>query len=313
MSDTHYETLGTEPDAARDEIRAAYRERVDELDPERWTGDAEDRRTRAGAVNRAWNVLSDPFQKERYDDELAGGEVDLTDEESNDDSTAVEVAGSGGRARRPRGGTRVRPTQTPTGLPLAPFRKRVNALSVDVLAILVLLYGLNLLIGVMFAEPAVQVTIRDKVVRTTELDGRDVDSVAPAEEADARKEWAKDNDGTLKDKGVSVEKLDVLPQSVVLFGQLATLIVAIGYVTVPSLGSGQSVGKRFFKLRVVSADGANARPMQLVLHYGVPIALATALREFGALAAVGMTVWSNWDKAGQGANDKLAKTFVVEA
>jgi len=53
--------------------------------------------------------------------------------------------------------------------------------------------------------------------------------------------------------------------------------------------------------------------MQIVMHYGLPIAVATALPLYGAIAGIGSTVWSNWDKAGQGINDKLAKTFVVEA
>ena len=63
----------------------------------------------------------------------------------------------------------------------------------------------------------------------------------------------------------------------------------------------------------MSADGAKARPMQIVLRYGVSIARATAIAVPGAAAAIGMTFWSNWDKAGQGINDKLAKTFVIEA
>lgn len=314
MSDSHYEILGADEDASRDEIRAAYRERVGELDPDTWTGDAADRRTRASAVNRAWNVLSDPFQKERYDDQLGAGDVDLTDDDEGDgDDGDGELPARGSRRpARGRGG-RDRPTATPTGQPLAAMRARINALSVDVLVILVILVGLSFIIGNVFSESAVEVTIRGDVVRTTELDGRSYRDAKDTEEEIARKEWLDDNSGPLEDKDVEVEKVDVIPRNVGLIGQVVTLILAIGYVTIPSLARGQSPGKRFFKIRVVSADGAKARPMQIVLHYGVSIALATAIAVPGAAAAIGMTFWSNWDKAGQGINDKLAKTFVIEA
>lgn len=314
MSDNHYEILGADEDASRDEIRAAYRERVGELDPDTWTGDAADRRTQASAVNRAWNVLSDPFQKERYDDQLGAGDVDLTDDDEGDgDDGDGELPARGSRRpARGRGG-RDRPTATPTGQPLAAMRARINALSVDVLVILVILVGLSFIMGNVFSESAVGVTIRGDVVRTTELDGRSYRDAKDTEEEIARKEWLDDNSGPLEDKDVEVEKVDVIPRNVGLIGQVVTLILAIGYVTIPSLARGQSPGKRFFKIRVVSADGAKARPMQIVLHYGVSIALATAIAVPGAAAAIGMTFWSNWDKAGQGINDKLAKTFVIEA
>ena len=314
MSDSHYEILGADEDASRDEIRAAYRERVGELDPDTWTGDAADRRTRASAVNRAWNVLSDPFQKERYDDQLGAGDVDLTDDDEGDDDDGDGELPARGSRRPARGrGGRDRPTATPTGQPLAAMRARINALSVDVLVILVILVGLSFIIGNVFSESAVEVTIRGDVVRTTELDGRSYRDAKDTEEEIARKEWLDDNSGPLEDKDVEVEKVDVIPRNVGLIGQVVTLILAIGYVTIPSLARGQSPGKRFFKIRVVSADGAKARPMQIVLHYGVSIAPATATAVPGAAAAIGMTFWSNWDKAGQGINDKLAKTFVIEA
>lgn len=314
MSDSHYEILGADEDASRDEIRAAYRERVGELDPDTWTGDAADRRTQASAVNRAWNVLSDPFQKERYDDQLGAGDVDLTDDDEGDDDDGDGELPARGSRRPARGrGGRDRPTATPTGQPLAAMRARINALSVDVLVILVILVGLSFIIGNVFSESAVEVTIRGDVVRTTELDGRSYRDAKDTEEEIARKEWLDDNSGPLEDKDVEVEKVDVIPRNVGLIGQVVTLILAIGYVTIPSLARGQSPGKRFFKIRVVSADGAKARPMQIVLHYGVSIALATAIAVPGAAAAIGMTFWSNWDKAGQGINDKLAKTFVIEA
>ncbi len=324
MSDTHYETLGVEPDASRDEIRDAYRARVSELDPESWKGDASERRNRAAAVNKAWNVLSDPFQKERYDAGIDDS-IDGIDEIDSDDVDVVATSSKGGSANgkgkaKParngtaaadaRGAARVR--LTPTGLTIAPTRARINALSVDVLVILVLVFGLNFLAGVLFSNPAVEVTINDKVVSTTEIKNRDEQALAKSERADAESQWKKDNKGkTLKAKDVKVDKVKVVPGTITLIFQLITLILALLYTVVPSIRTGQTLGKRIFKIKLVSVDGSDVGWAQSLLHYGVPLAVAIALALLGAVVAIGMVVWSVWDKNGQGIDDKLAKTFVV--
>ena len=58
----HYELLGVEPDATKDEIKAAYRSEVEGADS-----------SRKAQLNRAWNVLSDPIQRQRYDEQMHGG------------------------------------------------------------------------------------------------------------------------------------------------------------------------------------------------------------------------------------------------
>ncbi len=68
----HYELFGVEPDASKDEIKAAYRSEVESADSQR-----------RAELNRAWNVLSDPIQRQRYDESLgasAGGDDDAADE-----------------------------------------------------------------------------------------------------------------------------------------------------------------------------------------------------------------------------------------
>ena len=47
-------------------------------------------------------------------------------------------------------------------------------------------------------------------------------------------------------------------------------------------------------------------------HPVARIAIAIALALLGAVIAIGMVIWSIWDKNGQGVDDKIAKTFVVE-
>jgi hypothetical protein len=310
VSDTHYETLGVSPDASRDEIRDAYRARVSELDPESWKGDASDRRERAAAVNRAWNVLSDPFQKERYDsgiDDSIAGVDDIDDVDEGGDGDGKPARSNAAVAAR---GV-VRAKATPTRLTIAPTRARINALSVDVLVILVLVFGLNFIAGALFSNPAVQVSIDDKIVSTTEIEDRDVETVTRTERSDAVDEWEKDHPDAKLPK-VKVEEVQVVPGNITLLFQLGTLVLALLYTVIPTVRTGQTLGKRIFKIRLVSVDGNQAGWAQALLHYGVPIAIAIALALLGAVVAIGMVVWSIWDKNGQGFDDKIAKTFVVE-
>jgi len=80
MSDNHYEVLGVQPDATRDQIREAHRARVAALEAAREKKGVSESQLQANReetarVRAAWNVLSDPFQRRRYD---AGLEADVT-------------------------------------------------------------------------------------------------------------------------------------------------------------------------------------------------------------------------------------------
>ena len=74
MSD-HYEELGVEPTAGKDEIRDAHRARLAELEAARarkgvTEAQLQASREEAARVRGAWNVLSDPMQRQRYDQQL---------------------------------------------------------------------------------------------------------------------------------------------------------------------------------------------------------------------------------------------------
>jgi curved DNA-binding protein CbpA len=69
MTNNLYEVLGVTPDAADDELRAAYRRRAREEHPDA-SGSTPDAQVRMAQVNEAWRVLGDPSLKRAYDREI---------------------------------------------------------------------------------------------------------------------------------------------------------------------------------------------------------------------------------------------------
>ena len=179
MSD-HYEELGVEPTASKDDIRDAHRARLAELEATRERKGVTDsqlqaNREEAARVRGAWNVLSDPMQRQRYDQQLmderagdgeageAGSDVELVDSDApaaaaptgwrkllgpppaKPAATAAGAAGAKGAAGRkpqPPGGNPNRPAPTvelPEGMALADNRSRGMALLFD-LAICMIIY-----------------------------------------------------------------------------------------------------------------------------------------------------------------------------
>jgi uncharacterized RDD family membrane protein YckC len=145
VSDSYYELLGVEPDASKEEIRSAYRDRLDELRGKVEKGRSDQARDGARAetaqLNTAWQVLSDPFQRQRYDAGLAGGPATDAEEEEEEEEAAPTPA----RRRRlfepreprpkdDRGRPQRRPPEGVPGAEAAPLGRRLAALGIDVLA-----------------------------------------------------------------------------------------------------------------------------------------------------------------------------------
>ena len=92
---THYEVIDADPRAAKADLKAAY---VSALDAAQASGDADE----VAAVRRAWQVLSDPIQRQRYDDEIGltgrGGvarvddvvEAEIVDDDDGDEVEVVD-------------------------------------------------------------------------------------------------------------------------------------------------------------------------------------------------------------------------------
>ncbi len=81
MSD-YYELLGIDPGADKDTIKSAYRDRLEDAS-----------QGERAKLNKAWNVLSDPVQRERYDGARAEGWLD----DAEDEVEVVDAAPRRGR------------------------------------------------------------------------------------------------------------------------------------------------------------------------------------------------------------------------
>jgi uncharacterized RDD family membrane protein YckC len=215
----YYEQLGVEPGASRDEIRDAHRARVADLEAARETkgiseSQLQQNREEVARVRAAWNILSDPFQRKRYDAQLGatnGDEIDLVDAEAEDQSTqpgtGVQLTGwrkfmsppppkptatkngvnGNGKAERTNKRPRPEPTIVIPGMPLAVPRQRGMAMLFDI-AILMVIYT-----AVSFLLPSiVQSDYPDVVKRIDKISAvhSAQDGVISAQKADTKKSTA---------------------------------------------------------------------------------------------------------------------------
>ena len=149
---THYELLGVASDAPKDDIRAAYQDKLADVREHRAHEEESKRpsetviqaaRDEEGRLRAAWQVLSDPVQRQRYDDVVGlvptsnGDHPDVDDDEGDaedeDDTVATKVPA-----------TRDRPKRTPPtlvtaeGLEIPSAGRRATAAGIDTITLLVL-------------------------------------------------------------------------------------------------------------------------------------------------------------------------------
>ena len=172
MSDdlTHYELLEVDPHAPKEEIRSAYQAKLADVRADR-TREEETRRPSDDVIRAkrqeeaelrtAWQILSDPVQRQRYDEKFyvpaedgdgvdtdPGREVDAEPEDTDPSLVPVERA----PARRDRMPAQV--SDEPLEIPST--ARRMTAALVDVItmaAIWAVIYGIALAAGVKSGYP----------------------------------------------------------------------------------------------------------------------------------------------------------------
>src|SRR5262249_47351911 len=101
----------------------------------------------------------------------------------------------------------------------------------------------------------------------------------------------------------------------VLYATVVIFLLGMAYTVPMSARSGQTLGKKRAKVRLVPPDGPPAGWQASLLHYGVPIGVTCLLLSFlGPLALVaGLALVLIRDRNRQGLHDRMAKTIVVDA
>lgn len=275
MSESHYELLGVEPDASKEEIRSAYRGRLDELRGKVEKGRSDQARDGARAetarVNAAWQVLSDPFQRQRYDTEITTGEATASEQDDEGVESEEEEAAASTPARRrwfeprerPKGDERAprgRERRPPVGVPgaeAAPLGRRLAALGIDVLTMGAVFVGVT---SLLFSAAS--------------------DSIA-----------------------------------FIIVLVTALFVIFNGYFVVPTARAGQTLGKRLTHIMTVDADtGELPTWRRATLRYVVPIVLVIGLPgSLGLMAALLFGIsWALIDTR-IGLMDRLGHTRVVLA
>ena len=331
MMDDYYELLGVDATATTDDIRAAYRERKAALE----TMSGGTSKSDAAKLNKAWNVLSDPYQRGRYDQQLAdSGEVDDDDldddEEVSTNGRASARAARATRAERParQGRQMPPPTITPpegTRWPLP--KQRIIAMVIDLLILLVLI------VGAQFAGDRLAKSQHPQVyaaAHTLRNDTIPADDKVTKQAKSALDQANKGTDQTAKTNANNTyqalkttedndkKQLDDYDRTLAPSLQIANAVafaLAFLYLFIPSALTGRTLGKRTQHLKVLEQDGSKLRPFTAVKRYGLLVLLTYALSFLlGPLAAVivlvGVTTWMR-NPNFQGMHDRISHTIVV--
>jgi curved DNA-binding protein CbpA len=341
VPDDLYGLIGVGPDATTDEIRDQYRARRSELDA---TG-TEQSRADAAALNRAWNILSDPYQRGRYD---AQREANGAEEVDPDDVEVLDDAASNGNGQAPKrrklfepADTATRPprganprerlpkVEVPAGMTLAQTRPRITAMSIDLLVLLTLFIGYQFTLFPLdkhfYPKEAAAVTAAEHAqtradnavndANTKLSDAKKSGTAAQQAAAQAQLKAAQTAQTKANDNLNSAQKKLSgfnLAYTILFF------LIGLAYLVVPSARNGQTFGKRVQHIRVVNVDGSPIGWSGAMRRYGTITAVTlllyvACLRQFAALIVViGLVGWTrNPDR--QGMHDRFAKTIVVDA
>jgi curved DNA-binding protein CbpA len=332
-TDDYYELFGVDPSAPTSEIRERYRERRNELE----AAGTDDAREETARLNRAWNVLSDPYQRGRYDAqrESGGDDVDVVDDDD------VEIVDDEPPRRRrlfeppPRGAARqpAPVVEYPNGLHAPENRRRIMAMVIDLFVLLVLFVGAQFVLQALINERYPDQV--DEIERLTDGDeATDFPSLDDLRDRENDLEDQADNASGAERSRLEAQRDDVQREIDDREDQIvdiqkdftgtyyavvaAFVLVALAYLVVPSIANGQTLGKRLQRIRVVRADGSPLGFTGALTRYA-PVVLITGVflpTAFGQIVfVIVLIVLLGWMRNAnrQGMHDRLARTIVVDA
>ncbi len=353
--DTHYEVLGVHPGASKDAVRDAYREQLadaqgavtrEETAKRPTDGAIANARQAEARVRAAWQVLSDPIQRQRYDesngidntgvdpdDELSDEELADSSEEPDRTPDRVTSRAQAREARaarmadRPAGmfSTAVPPTPAswPSGLRPPPPRARTMALGIDMFVLVFIVLAQFIITPIIVQQMKPVQSDRLDVI-STQLDKKNsakdkADSKTGSKNADTKATAKADvkrldkEISRLEDEQTNLRN-DVLP--ITLGFSLLGVLLSLLYLIPLSVKTGRTFGKRSMQIRAVMVDGSPLTTRGALRRYGTPLIVGWMLSNiFGPLGYMmvlfGVLTWPR-NPNFQGLQDRLAKTLVVD-
>jgi len=304
--DDYYSLLGVDADAPTADIRSAYRDKKAALE-------AKNDKHGIAALNKAWNVLSDPYQRGRYDAER---------EQATDGGELVEAATSAqpparrglfGGPPRERPPTPQPTIEPPPGTRFPEPRRRVTAMAIDLFVLLLFFVG---------SQVGLQVALNAN--HEEELDAIDAidDDI---ERLDDRRNELEDDDAPQEQIDEIERQIDTLEnRREDLTDELAPtyqfmngLFFGVGflYLVVPSALTGRTLGKKLQTIKVVRTDGTKLGWGGALYRYGLIVLGSYALSLLVPLLGVAIMLFivMGWMRNAnqQGLHDRLSKTLVV--
>jgi uncharacterized RDD family membrane protein YckC len=358
---THYDVLGVEPSADKDAIRTAYQARLAEVqaDVAREQGakkpdqaSIDGYRREEASVRNAWQVLSDPYQRGRYDATIEMGGGVAADEADDGDEVAVDEDRTPARAtardrrgqpyERPPGLFSTEPLPTPSTWPSGvrppPPRARMLALAIDLFVLIVIFIAY--LVGSRAIIDAEYPRVVDKLDRVTECtdrldlaEDRDPLRLAPIERAETycsdragvklasesrRADFTKQEGLDDANDRVDERYRDLIgkTQSLQLIMLGVVLLLILLYLVPSTVRSGKTLGKKLMQIRVVNADGSPVRVRGALVRYGLPVLFVLTFQQIlGPISfAIVLFVILSWPRNPnlQGMHDRIARTIVVD-
>jgi hypothetical protein len=352
MTDNYYDELGVERGASRDEIREAHRQRVSDLEAARDKKGVSDAQLQANRdevarVRAAWNVLSDPFQRQRYTEQQLTGWRKLLAPPPPKQSAGGGKNGNGnGKDAAQPTNRRNRPEPTivlPAGMQLAEPRQRGMAMLFDIAILMVIYTGISFLLPAVIQSDYSDIVKQIDKVSTLHDAQNDVNdaqkSLDDAKNASDTKSAQQDLTNAQKDvtkatkevkdagiknppttaKASDTKETDLRNSIVGTQYAIAATILVLGllYLVPPTARRGQTFGMRNRRIKVVRVDGSPVTWWAAFARFFVPLAVAFVLliplSTIAPLLGLAIVGWSFFDRNRQGIHDKLARTVVVAA
>ena len=301
--DDYYELLGVDEDAPVDDIRSAYRDKKAAVD----TSAGDDAKSDVAKLNKAWNVLSDPYQRGRYDQQrnIANDDDDEYDDDEyeDDEDDAAPVT----RSRSPRGADRaekrrnarqpLKPTvKLPAGVHFPTMKQRLLAMGIDMLILIGLFFA-----GSIAVLPALEKSqhpdgLQPRARAREDRDPRRREGHERGQEGGRRptpcsrgrrqgcRADAKAEEKKLKDELTKQNKV-LLPLQNLMTG--VVFLVALLILVLPyAVRQARRSGKETQHIRVIRMDGAPARFGDVLRRYGMLVLAGLALSLLSARPAV---------------------------